>query len=258
MLSAIKKSYKYQKLLSLFEPMLTFCYISMTGSNYRMVLPVVCNIIKKFQLDTELDVEEVFFVVEMFDFIKDVYLRAGETNKYFFALRNMMSLVVTKKLRLISNSMSNKLALEDEMKKHAMKKDLKCYNNGLIFFELFSKELHKYFFSVFTYFLEIYDNIPHEVCKGLYLGSIGCAMSGEGLKKYEIKTVISAINYLNTYEGIRYHFFNINDSKKEVITKHFKATNGIIKRSLDAKKNVLVHCFMGISRSATIIIAYLM
>lgn len=42
------------------------------------------------------------------------------------------------------------------------------------------------------------------------------------------------------------------------IKQHFERTYNIIDRELKAGRKVLVHCYAGVSRSATIVIAYLM
>lgn len=67
----------------------------------------------------------------------------------------------------------------------------------------------------------------------------------------------------NPYPGITPMFINIPDGgglsiDGKPIEKYFPQTYDFIQGALDAGGKVLVHCHMGISRSATIVIAYLM
>ncbi|KAJ3116958.1 hypothetical protein HDU96_008248 [Phlyctochytrium bullatum] len=54
-----------------------------------------------------------------------------------------------------------------------------------------------------------------------------------------------------------YHDFPIEDSPREPIRKLFAETSTIIAHALSRNEGVLVHCHAGVSRSATIVLAYL-
>jgi len=78
------------------------------------------------------------------------------------------------------------------------------------------------------------------------------------LKELEITKVISLGNeneqkFYIFHEGIEYLKIIIDDSPEENISQYFEETNKFI-----SEGNVLVHCNKGISRSATIVIAFLM
>lgn len=83
----------------------------------------------------------------------------------------------------------------------------------------------------------------------------------------EIKTVISALSeeeYAD-YElskeklpDIEWHRLVIDDDVEERISTYFFDAHKIIRDSVADGKNVMVHCAAGISRSATLVIAYLM
>lgn len=55
-----------------------------------------------------------------------------------------------------------------------------------------------------------------------------------------------------------YYIVNIQDSESSDLKNHFDATTKFIHDEMNHGKDVYVHCNMGRSRSATIIIAYLM
>lgn len=59
-----------------------------------------------------------------------------------------------------------------------------------------------------------------------------------------------------THTGVAYHRIIAGDSKEEDLLRHFDAACDFIHSHRD--KRVLVHCQAGVSRSATICVAYLM
>lgn len=100
-----------------------------------------------------------------------------------------------------------------------------------------------------------------EVIPGLYLSSLSALYNKSTLHNYNIKTVLSVMSQrplIQKFSGLSYHFFSIDDTDESDLLTHFTQTNVIISRSLDRNENILVHCFVGSSRSATIVVAYLM
>ncbi|KAI8806031.1 protein-tyrosine phosphatase-like protein, partial [Cladochytrium replicatum] len=57
--------------------------------------------------------------------------------------------------------------------------------------------------------------------------------------------------------SVHYHDFSIEDSPNENISLLFTRTNAIIDYAREHNERVLVHCHAGVSRSATVVLAYL-
>jgi len=96
-----------------------------------------------------------------------------------------------------------------------------------------------------------------QVTDNIYLGNIYDAQNIDKLLKLGIKKVLSLITdtQLLIYpDSIEHKLININDLPRENIIKYF----GECLLFINDDKKILVHCFAGSSRSATIIIAYLM
>jgi dual specificity phosphatase 12 len=107
---------------------------------------------------------------------------------------------------------------------------------------------------------------------GLYIGNYEAASNVELLRKYKIRAVLTA----SIETGLKYaeeviHFHEVSsaflldcfeiiqahDKENYDIIQHFEKAYDFIDRHRKYT-SVLVHCFAGISRSASLIIAYLM
>lgn len=104
------------------------------------------------------------------------------------------------------------------------------------------------------------DPIPSEVIPGLYIGSIGAALNKNFLLENQIGFILTVADNLNnsfpdlfTYKSIEildtidFNILNVLDQAFEFID-----------TAVNSGNKVLVHCFAGKSRSATVVIAYLM
>ena len=103
----------------------------------------------------------------------------------------------------------------------------------------------------------VYNNID-EITENLYLGDYNGAQNIDKIKKLGIKKVLSLLNgvfpkYVEKDNIIHKTLF-INDVIDQNIFKHFGECLNFIK---DDDK-VLVHCGAGASRSASIVVAYIM
>ena len=102
-------------------------------------------------------------------------------------------------------------------------------------------------------------NSLNKVTDKIYLGDINSGKDINFLKEENISSVLSLTGDIFTPKypkslKISQKIINIDDSPKENILKFFKECILYIENS----DKILVHCMAGVSRSATIVIAYLM
>ncbi len=88
----------------------------------------------------------------------------------------------------------------------------------------------------------------------VYLGDIVAAENIDLLRKNGIEVVICLVKEKYKRFNLKYFDFPIDDNRNEDIYSLFEATNKIISEN----KNVFVHCQNAVSRSVTIILAYLL
>jgi protein-tyrosine phosphatase len=110
----------------------------------------------------------------------------------------------------------------------------------------------------------IIPSLPNDMLNSrLYLGGYQLANQWDVLTKLGISHILNVTEECpNMYEekGITYLKISIKDEDDSVIAKFFKEAYNFIDSVLenDPKATVLIHCAKGISRSATIVIMYLM
>lgn len=98
-----------------------------------------------------------------------------------------------------------------------------------------------------------------EVVPGVWIGDLQSAFDVEGLKKRNIFSIVTAMRgKVTIHATFNKHQINVDDSANEDVLVHFLPSISFIQNELDKGRGVLVHCGAGISRSATIIAAYLM
>ena len=109
--------------------------------------------------------------------------------------------------------------------------------------------------------IQTFFSEPTLIIDNIYLGSAFNASHYDTLQKLNIGLIINMTHEIsNYYENyITYKKYGIYDDNKHHITKYLNDTyKDIINFKIEhPNKNILIHCFMGASRSATIITYYL-
>lgn len=115
-----------------------------------------------------------------------------------------------------------------------------------------------------------YRDVISEIIPGkLYLSDYIAASREDVIHRHNIKKVISLGDMhdhtlYRSHDKVEYLYVYIDDHDTEPIESHFDETIRFIENAIengDQNNNagaVLVHCYAGVSRSATIVIAYLM
>jgi protein-tyrosine phosphatase len=101
---------------------------------------------------------------------------------------------------------------------------------------------------------------PDKVIDFVFLGSLRTAQCSEVYRDLDIKYVLTAGRNLEVYlpEGMIQLELPLDDVPGENISLFFKDAFDFIDKAIAEKKGVLLHCFAGLSRSVTVMVAYLM
>ncbi|XP_026873448.2 dual specificity protein phosphatase family protein [Electrophorus electricus] len=106
-----------------------------------------------------------------------------------------------------------------------------------------------------------------EVWPNLYIGNVEIAQNRNALKKMGFTHILNAAHSKQgsigdqSYYGNAFVYYGIpaEDSSKFDLSAHFRPATDFIHKALKKKNGkVLVHCIMGVSRSSTLVLAYLM
>uniref|UniRef100_A0A182RT75 Uncharacterized protein n=1 Tax=Anopheles funestus TaxID=62324 RepID=A0A182RT75_ANOFN len=102
-----------------------------------------------------------------------------------------------------------------------------------------------------------------EIEPGLWLGNASAAADVGTLEKHTIRSILSIDSvplpvHITDHPNLRVRHIQAADVPREDLIRHFEDSNRFIADSLAEGRHVLVHCYFGVSRSATIVIAYVM
>ncbi|XP_052747503.1 dual specificity protein phosphatase MPK-4 [Bicyclus anynana] len=98
---------------------------------------------------------------------------------------------------------------------------------------------------------------------GLYLGNLACARDSKTLEQLKI-THILTIDLVPLPRSIldrtslTIKYMKLADVPKEDLISHLPECNDFIRQAIASGGTVLVHCYFGVSRSAAVVIAYVM
>jgi protein phosphatase slingshot len=94
----------------------------------------------------------------------------------------------------------------------------------------------------------------------LYLGSEWNASNLEELRQNGITHILNVTREIDNFFPGTFQYMNVRVYDEEItdLLKHFNSTYSFIKTAKASSGKVLVHCKMGISRSASVVISFLM
>lgn len=113
------------------------------------------------------------------------------------------------------------------------------------------------FFSQYSTFL---DN-PTHIIDNIYLGSAYNAANYDILKEHNITVIFNVTNEIRDYfpDEFTYVRYKLYDNNKERIKSHVHDAYEKIKyHQQNTEGNIFIHCYMGKSRSASVVIYYIM
>ncbi|XP_059054251.1 protein phosphatase Slingshot [Achroia grisella] len=101
---------------------------------------------------------------------------------------------------------------------------------------------------------------PTEVFDHVYLGSEWNASNLEELQRNGVRHILNVTREIDNFFPGMFHYLNIRvyDDDRTDLLKHWDNTYKYINKARNEGSKVLVHCKMGISRSASVVIAYAM
>jgi hypothetical protein len=111
------------------------------------------------------------------------------------------------------------------------------------------------------------DGEPIEVENNLFIGSIGAAINNDRLDGIGITHILSLCGDIGYKKlgHVEYKYYNVSDKPRKmselssILQECLTYVDNIVTSYNNNKcKKILIHCMMGKSRSATIVIAYLM
>ncbi|EOY05545.1 Dual specificity protein phosphatase 1 isoform 1 [Theobroma cacao] len=104
------------------------------------------------------------------------------------------------------------------------------------------------------------DNVPCKIEEGLFLGSVAAAYNMDALKHLNIThilTVASSLKPAHSNDFV-YKIIPVLDKEDTNLSQYFDECFDFIDEAKRQGGGVLVHCFVGKSRSVTIVVSYLM
>ena len=103
-------------------------------------------------------------------------------------------------------------------------------------------------------------NDPVHIIDNIYLGNAYNAANYNNLKDLKIKIIINVTKEIQNYYPEDFHYYNIKimDTNNEIFNDEFNNVLNYLKNTkINESENILVHCYMGCSRSVAVILSYI-
>jgi protein-tyrosine phosphatase len=101
---------------------------------------------------------------------------------------------------------------------------------------------------------------PTEIIPGIFLGNAYNASNNSTLQYYKIKTIVNVSKEIpNSFEG-RYNYYRVpiqDDSEHHISDFIQEILEFLNSTTIDNENAILIHCYMGSSRSASVVLLYL-
>ena len=130
--------------------------------------------------------------------------------------------------------------------------------------EIIENFFYSYYIKYITYYKSYFysSSVINKITENIYLGDINGALDKKQLDNNNIKHIITVLlGGIPIFEDYNYLIINVIDNEYNFqhnnISKYFSQTNNFIENAIKKNENIYVHCIAGVSRSATIICAYL-
>lgn len=141
--------------------------------------------------------------------------------------------------------------------------DLDHYKDIIKVDKYVNEDKHKRLFqpvSLIQEYQAFFDK-PTHVVDNIYIGSAFNAASYYDLRELDIKVIINVTKEISHYYPNKFIYLNydVYDNNEDSIYEHLdKAYHDILDHQKETCGNILIHCYMGSSRSASVVLYYLM
>lgn len=140
--------------------------------------------------------------------------------------------------------------------------DFFLHMSGLLNLELRNNPIPSIPLNVKSYLptTRVSASVPHKVLEGFFIGDYATATNMSSLKNSKITHILTVMNSIEPFpfpEDFTYKKFHVRDDEDEDLASIFEQCHSFIDLGR-SHSGVLVHCAAGISRSATIVLSYLM